>query len=279
MSAKKPNPDDKKPATPKAPEPVAAAAPAPAPAAAAPAAVAKPAAPKYVPPEPVLNRKNGRLIEDRFTTWPTQVFANRWSRPGYQWGAGMLVAIFAGLAVTGTLVGELPKLADWVMLYLNGKPFKLLIFTGPIVHIPLSALGAQIAWTMIKVLIVLHVVLINGLWSIWWERKISAHIQSRVGPTYAGSPKGFNFHGWAQTAIDGIKLLLKEDITPAAADKWVHALAPGLVVAPCIIAFAPVLFGNDLAAANIDVGVLYIFAMAGISVIGVVMAGWASGNK
>ncbi len=237
----------------------------PEPAAAAP----KPVAPKYVPPEPVLNRQNGRLIEDRFSTWPTEVFKKRWSRPGYQRGAGMLVAIFVGLGLTGGLIGELAKRADGF--------YALLGSFAAAQGLPPLALDA--GWIAIKVLIVLHIVLINGLWSIWWERKISAHIQSRVGPTYAGSPKGFNFHGWAQTAIDGIKLLLKEDVTPAAADKWVHALAPGLVIAPCIIAFAPVLFGDGLAAASLDIGTLYIFAFAGISVIGIVMAGWASGNK
>ena len=229
----------------------------------------KPVAPKYAPPVPVLNRQNGRLIENRFSTWPTEVFANRWSRPGYQWGAGMLVGIFLGLGLTGGLIGELAKWAD--------KFYSLLGSLAASKGLPPLAVDA--VWVAIKVLIVLHIVLINGLWSIWWERKISAHIQSRVGPTYAGSPKGWNFHGWAQTAIDGLKLLLKEDITPAAADKWVHALAPGLVVAPCIIAFAPVMFGDGMSAAKLDIGTLYVFAFAGISVIGIVMAGWASGNK
>jgi NADH-quinone oxidoreductase subunit H len=259
-------PEDKKPEPAKVPEPVAAA---PAPAAAAPAAAPKVVPPKYIPPVPVLNYKNGRLIEDRFTTWPTERFANRWSKPGFQWGAAMLVAIFGGLAITGIVVGE-------IALWAN-KFYALLVGFGAAKGF--SPLAAEFIWVAIKVLIVLNIVLINGLWSIWWERKISAHIQSRVGPTYAGSPKGWNFHGWAQTAIDGIKLLLKEDITPAAADKWVHALAPGLVVAPCIIAFAPVLFGDNMAAASLDIGTLYIFAFAGISVIGIVMAGWASGNK
>jgi len=277
MTAKKPNPDEgKKPETPKAPEPVkapepAAAAPAPAPAAvpaAAPAAP-KPVAPKYVPPEPVLNRKDGRLIEDRFSTWPTERFANRWSKPGFQWGAGMLAGIFLGLGVTSALIGELAKWGD--KLYAFMTAFAAAKGIDPV--------AVDAVWVAIKVLAVVHVVLINGLWSIWWERKISAHIQTRVGPTYAGSPAGWNFHGWAQTALDGVKLFLKEDITPAAADKWVHALAPGMVVAPCIIAFAPVLFGDNLAAASLDIGTLYIFAFAGISVIGVVMAGWASGNK
>ena len=256
-------------------------APAPAPAAAAPAAPKPAPPPKFVAPEPVLNRKNGRLLEDRFATWPTEIFRSPWSRRGYQLGAVMLAGIILGLAGTAFAIGELAALGDRVYAILGGAPFKQFFLFGPekVFPVKLTPFQVDLVWTAIKVLIVLHVVLINGLWSIWWERKISAHIQSRVGPTYAGSPKGWNFHGWAQTAIDGIKLLLKEDITPAAADQWVHALAPAIVVAPCIIAFAPVLFGNDMAAASLDIGTLYIFAFAGISVIGVVMAGWASGNK
>ena len=251
------------PKDPKKPEP---AAPAPAPVAAAP----KPAPPpKYVAPTPVLNRANGRLLENRFATWPTEVFVNRWSRPGYRLGAVMLAGILLGIAVTGGVVGELAKWGD--------KIYALLAAFIAKKHGP--AVLTDVIWIALKALIVLHVILINGLWAIWWERKISAHIQSRVGPTYAGSPKGWNFHGWFQTAADGIKLLLKEDITPAAADQWVHALSPAIVVAPCVIAFAPVLFGDQLAAASLDIGTLYIFAFAGISVIGIVMAGWASGNK
>lgn len=256
--------DEEKPATPQAPQTPEV----PESSAVAPAA-AKPVAAKYVPPEPSLNRKNGRLIENRFSTWPTEVFADRWSRPGYQWGAGTLVGIFLSLGLTGGLIGEF---ATW-----GNRIYALLASFATAKGLP--SMAVDTVWVAIKVLIVLHVILINGLWSIWWERKISAHIQTRVGPTYAGSPKGRNFHGWAQTAIDGIKLLLKEDVTPAAADKWVHALAPGLVLAPCIIAFAPVMFGDGMSAAGLDIGTLYIFAFAGISVIGIVMAGWASGNK
>lgn len=275
-----PAPEPKKPEAPKpapapAPKP-AAAAPAPAPAAgtpapagapaAAPAAAAKPAAPpkpKVVIPDPVFNERHGKLLKNT-RYWPTEMWKNPWSVPGYTKAAVMLVGIIAGIFATGFAVGELIKwgdklyalIADQVAKH-HGTPFV-----------------TETIWIAIKALIVLHVILINGLWAIWWERKISAHIQSRVGPTYAGG-----FHGWAQTIFDGIKLLLKEDITPAAADKWVHALAPAIVVAPVVISFAPVSFGAQLSAANIDAGVLYIFAFAGISVIGIVMAGWASGNK
>jgi NADH-quinone oxidoreductase subunit H len=265
---------------PAAPAPVpAAVGAAPAPAAAAPKPAPKPAPVKVPLPDPVLNRKNGRLLEDRFATWPQPIFDSKWSRPSYQQGAVKLAGIFIGLAALGLLVGELSKWGDLLYAILLGAPFKKFLVAGPTVTLPIPALAGEIIWVSIKVLIVLHVILINGLWSIWWERKISAHIQSRVGPTYAGSPKGWNFHGWFQTAADGIKLLLKEDITPAAADAPVHALAPAIVVIPCVIAFAPVLFGRELAAASLDIGTLYIFACAGISVFGVVMAGWGSGNK
>lgn len=282
MTDKKPEPEGQKPEPAKpaapAPAPVPAAAAAPVPAAAgAPAAAPKPAAPaapKPVPPKVVypdakLNTADGRLLTDRFATWPQPVFDSAWSRPGYQLGAGMLAGIFLGLGVLGIVVGELSKWGDLAYRLLSQF----------VASHALPALTTDAVWIAVKVLIVLHVILINGLWSIWWERKISAHIQSRVGPTYAGRPKGWNFHGWAQTAIDGIKLMLKEDVTPAAADQWVHALAPAIVVVPCVIAFAPVLFGARLAAASLDIGTLYVFAFAGITVIGVVMAGWGSGNK
>ncbi|MBI5631578.1 MAG: NADH-quinone oxidoreductase subunit NuoH [Elusimicrobia bacterium] len=232
--------------------------PSPAPAAAKPAP-----APKIAMPTPVLNHSAGKLLT---TTryWPTELWANPWASPNYRRGALMLAAIIGGVLLTGAAVGELSRWGD-----------KIYALIGAFV----ASQGwpqntAEGAWILLKALIVLHVILINGLWAIWWERKISAHIQSRVGPTYSGG-----FHGWAQTIFDGIKLLLKEDITPDAADKWVHALAPGIVVAPVVVAFAPVSFGTQLSAANIDIGVLYVFAFAGISVIGIVMAGWASGNK
>jgi NADH-quinone oxidoreductase subunit H len=247
-----------------APAPASAAVPAgAAPAAAAPKPAPKPVPPKKEFPKPQFNETQGKLLHGT-RYWPTELWKNPWAKPSFRNGAIMLFIIFVVFFGGGAAVGELSKWGDKLYaLILNavtshgGKP-----------------IVADGIWVAIKALIVLHVILINGLWAIWWERKISAHIQSRLGPMYAGG-----FHGWAQTILDGIKLLLKEDITPAAADSWVHALAPAIVVAPVIIAFAPVTFGQDLAAAHLDAGVLYIFAMAGISVIGIIMAGWASGNK
>lgn len=210
-------------------------------------------------PEPVLNRGSGRLLTDT-RCWPTELWKNPWSLPRYRAGAAWLAGIVLGIAVVGAGIGELSLWGE-----------KLLAALG---RSGLPPAAVAWAWVLIKLGCVIGVIVANGLWAVWWERKISAHIQSRVGPMYAGG-----FHGWLQTVFDTIKLILKEDVTPAAADQPMHLLAPIVAVAPCVMAFAPVLFGSELAAAKIDVGVLYIFAFAGISVIGIVMAGWASGNK
>jgi NADH-quinone oxidoreductase subunit H len=112
------------------------------------------------------------------------------------------------------------------------------------------------------------------MFMVWWERKVSAHIQSRLGPMYTGG-----WHGWAQTIADAIKLMLKEDIIPAQASPWVHRLAPVIAFVPSFLCYAALPFGEGLISVDLDVGVLYIFAVSGLSVLGIVMAGWGSGNK
>jgi NADH-quinone oxidoreductase subunit H len=108
----------------------------------------------------------------------------------------------------------------------------------------------------------------------WWERKVAAHMQQRLGPMDAGG-----WHGWAQSIADGIKLLLKEVIEPIGVDKWVFRLAPVAVFVPCYLTFAPLPFGNGLVVLDLDIGLLYVMAVSGLSTIGVLMAGWGSANK
>lgn len=109
---------------------------------------------------------------------------------------------------------------------------------------------------------------------VWWERKVAAHMQQRLGPMDVGG-----WHGWAQTLADGIKLLLKEIIEPIGIDKWVFRLAPVAVFIPCYMAFAPLPFGDGLVALDFDIGLVYVMAVSGLSTIGVLMAGWGSANK
>lgn len=109
---------------------------------------------------------------------------------------------------------------------------------------------------------------------VWWERKVAAHMQLRLGPMSVGG-----WHGWAQTIADGIKLLLKEIIEPMGVDKWVFRLAPVVVFIPCYLTFAPLPFGTGLVALNFDIGLVYVMAVSGLSTIGILMAGWGSANK
>ena len=113
-----------------------------------------------------------------------------------------------------------------------------------------------------------------GMIGIWAERKISARIQSRIGPNRVG-PFGL----W-QSIADGGKLLLKEDLVPAGADGWLFRLAPYLAFVPVFTAFAAIPFGPELTfEPHLSAGVFWLLAILSVEVIGVILAGWASNNK
>jgi NADH-quinone oxidoreductase subunit H len=125
-----------------------------------------------------------------------------------------------------------------------------------------------------KVIIVLGFVLVAPIGVIYAELKIMAHMQHRLGPMYAG-----RFHGIGQPIADGIKLIQKEDVIPSAADTWIFSLAPVVVLVPYIALYVVLPFGNTIFAENLDIGIFYALALSAVSVIGVLMAGWASANK
>lgn len=113
-----------------------------------------------------------------------------------------------------------------------------------------------------------------AIFCIWWERKVSAHIQSRLGLMRTGM-----WHGWAQSPADGLKLLGKEDLIPDGADRPLFRLAPYLALAPVFAAFMALPFGAMWVFRDFDVGLIFILAMVGIEVVAVILAGWASNNK
>jgi len=126
----------------------------------------------------------------------------------------------------------------------------------------------------VKVALILGFALSAPMVVGYMEHKVLAHMQHRLGPMYAG-----RFHGWAQLIADGVKFIQKEDVIPAAADSWVFTLAPAVVLVPYIALFLVIPFGDTLFAENLDVGIFFVLAITAVSVIGVLMAGWASANK
>jgi NADH-quinone oxidoreductase subunit H len=138
-----------------------------------------------------------------------------------------------------------------------------------------------IEWT-IKSIIMIVVLLTGFAYLTFYERKALARIQVRIGPNRAGPG------GWLQPVADGVKLVFKEELIPGKSYKVLFLLAPIITVVPAFIILAVVplgatvtIFGREipLSVANINVGVLYILAIASISVYGIVLAGWSSNNK
>ena len=108
---------------------------------------------------------------------------------------------------------------------------------------------------------------------IYIERRGMARMQSRLGPNRTGP------FGLLQPVADAIKVLLKENIVPDAADKLIHWLAPVVAFAPALMIFAVVPFGNGVLLADLNVGILYVVAISSVSTVGIFMAGWGSSNK
>ncbi|WP_289232245.1 complex I subunit 1/NuoH family protein [Barrientosiimonas endolithica] len=106
------------------------------------------------------------------------------------------------------------------------------------------------------------------------EHKVMAHMQGRLGPMHAGG-----FHGWAQLIADGVKFTQKEDIVPAAADRWVFRAAPAVALVAYLLAMAVVPFSPTLVGADVPASLLVLLAVSGVGALGTLMAGWGSGNK
>jgi len=135
---------------------------------------------------------------------------------------------------------------------------------------------------LIMIVTVLAAVLVTVMYIVLLERKVQAWVQVRLGPMRVGP------HGTLQPLADVLKLFIKEDITPARADKWVFTAAPIIVLVPALIAFAVIPFASGLTLfgitipgriADVNVGLLYIISVAGIGIYGIILGGWSSNSK
>lgn len=135
---------------------------------------------------------------------------------------------------------------------------------------------------LLKLVAVLGVTILMVAYATWLERKVIGHMQTRLGPMRTG------WHGLLQPIADGLKLFFKEDIIPAQASKVSFLLAPMMILVPALVTVAVIPFGPDVTFKNftvplqitdLNVGVLYILAFAGLGVYGIVLAGWSSNSK
>lgn len=147
---------------------------------------------------------------------------------------------------------------------------------------PLAQFGNDVWWViLVKTLMIFVVLVLLTLFNIWWERRVVARMQHRIGPNVHGP------FGLLQSLADGVKLALKEDITPKAADKVVFYLAPVIATVPAFVTFAVIPFGptvnffgeeTPLQLTDMPVAVLFVMAIASIGIYGIVLGGWSSGS-
>ena len=132
---------------------------------------------------------------------------------------------------------------------------------------PDALYGAIVAFTVLNAVIgmVTYVTLL--------ERKFAARMQSRIGPYRVGP------HGLLQPIADAVKLMMKEDVVPALADRGVYNLAPIVFLIPCMLIFATIPFAPGLGIADLNIGILFFLAVSAMEIVGLFMAGWGSNNK
>lgn len=133
--------------------------------------------------------------------------------------------------------------------------------------------GIEVVIIILKIVVVLAIGLLHVAYATWFERKVIGHMQVRLGPMRVG------YHGLLQPFADGLKLFFKEDIIPAQADKAVFFLAPIIFMASAMVNLSVIPFSYSFVIANVNLGLLFLFAMAGIGVYGIFISGWASNSK
>jgi NADH-quinone oxidoreductase subunit H len=128
-------------------------------------------------------------------------------------------------------------------------------------------------WMIAGIALLIGFISLNTMFLIWLERKVCARFQARLGPTRVGP------FGLLQPVADAIKLLMKENIRPKAADVFAYIVAPLLPLVGSFLVLAVLPFGKNLQVVDLDAGLLYLSAVSGLGVLGVLMGGWASNSK
>jgi NADH-quinone oxidoreductase subunit H len=138
---------------------------------------------------------------------------------------------------------------------------------------------------LVKIVVILLAVILIAAYLSYFERKLLAYMQIRIGPNRVGP------RGWLQPIADALKLFVKEDIIPSRAEKFVYMIAPALITAPALVVFSVIPFGADTTffgllkqpmppyLTDINIGILFILGVSSVGVYGVILGGWSSNNK
>ncbi|HJW51557.1 MAG TPA: NADH-quinone oxidoreductase subunit NuoH [Burkholderiaceae bacterium] len=138
-----------------------------------------------------------------------------------------------------------------------------------------QTLGAAwpVVWSLVRIVVIVVPILLMVAYLTYWERKLIGWMHIRIGPNRVGP------FGLLQPIADAVKLIFKEVITPAQADKWLFFVAPVIVIMPALAAWAVIPFAPGVVLANVNAGLLYVMAITSVGVYGVIIAGWASNSK
>ncbi len=142
----------------------------------------------------------------------------------------------------------------------------------------LFGISFRVLWpyllAVIAAALLIGFMLVSAIFSVWMERKVAGRIQDRLGPTRVGGK-----FGWLQTLADGMKLLVKEDIIPAAADHMLFRLGPYIALAGSFMAYLALPFGNGVVAQDMNIGLFFMLAIMSTEVFGIILIGYGSGSK
>ena len=134
-------------------------------------------------------------------------------------------------------------------------------------------------WFVVAGVILFLLMAVNALVAVYVERKVSAFVQDRIGPMGQGAGLHAGKWGLLQTVADAIKLLIKEDIIPRAADRKLFIIAPFILFIGAFLAIGSLPFSNAIQVIDVNIGIFYILAISALGVIGLILAGWSSDNK